>query len=138
MWMKKLVICGVAGVLLAGLSVAPVSAHGHHSQSDSAAKICSLCTLEGCTETGYHTHDGEAYCGYDHSCGYCDGSCGVVAVCTVEGCTKTGRHTHDDETYCGYNHTEGYCDNSCEKQRGCELSEQGCGRRHGHHSRHHR
>lgn len=75
MWIRRLLTCGTAGILLAGLLVTPVSAHRHHCQTDSASKICSLCTLKGCTETGYHIHDGETYCGYDHSCGYCDGSC---------------------------------------------------------------
>lgn len=74
MWIKKLFACGAVGILLAGSIVAPVSAHGHHRQADTD-KICSLCTLEGCTETGRHTHDGQDYCGYDHACGYCDGSC---------------------------------------------------------------
>lgn len=113
MWFRKLCLCGATGILLAGLSVTPVSAHGHHNQSNSAAKICSLCTFEDCTETGYHTHNDQAYCGYDHSCGYCDGSCGVVEVCSVNGCKETGYHTHDSHTYCGYDHEHGYCDGSC-------------------------
>lgn len=75
MWIRKLFLCGATGILMAGLSVAPVSAHGHHSQAESATEICPLCTLEDCTETGYHIHDDQVYCGYDHSCGYCDGSC---------------------------------------------------------------
>lgn len=137
MWIRKLFTCGAAGILLAGIFVSPVSAHGHHVQTDCADKICSLCTVADCTETGYHTHDDEAYCGYDHDCGYCDGSCGVIEVCSVEDCTKTGRHTHDGETYCGYNHKTGYCDNSCTEQkvRGtCGRS----GHHGGHHGRHHR
>ncbi len=76
---RKLLTCGITGVLLAGLLVTPVSAHGHHSQikdTAKASKICSLCTEKDCTETGYHLHDDEVYCGFDHEQGYCDGSCG--------------------------------------------------------------
>lgn len=137
MWIRKLFLCGAVGILLAGLSVAPVSAHGHHSQADSATEICPLCTLEDCTEKGYHIHDDQAYCGYNHSCGYCDGSCGLVEVCNVKGCKETGYHTHDNQTYCGYDHEYGYCDgscnNSCTKQNGCGSSV----RSRGHHNRHH-
>lgn len=75
MRIKKLLACGAVGILLAGLFVAPVSAHGHHRQAEDTDKICSLCTVEDCTETGYHIHDNQTYCGYDHACGYCDGSC---------------------------------------------------------------
>lgn len=75
MRIKKLLACGTVGILLAGSIVAPVSAHGHHRQAAETDKICSLCTVEGCTETGRHTHDGQDYCGYNHTNGYCDGSC---------------------------------------------------------------
>ncbi len=76
MRIKRLFAYGAAGLLMAGMVVTPVSAHGHHSQTDTATKaVCSVCTVEGCTETGYHTHDGQAYCGYNHANGYCDNSC---------------------------------------------------------------
>lgn len=136
MWVKKLFACGAVGILLAGSLVAPVSAHGHHRQAEVTDKICSLCTVEDCTETGYHIHDSQVYCGYDHACGYCDGSCGVIEVCTVKGCTETGRHTHDGQNYCGYDHTNGYCDGSCVKQSGSESSSQS-GHHSGNHGRHH-
>ncbi len=135
MWIKKLFACGAAGILLAGSIVVPVSAHGHHRQAEDIDKICSLCTIEDCTETGYHIHDDITYCGYDHECGYCDGSCATIEVCPVEDCTKTGRHTHDGETYCGYNHTDGYCDNSCTRQSVCETSSRSVGHHSGHHNR---
>lgn len=138
MRIKRLFAYGAAGLLMAGMVVTPVSAHGHHSQTDTATKaVCSVCTVEGCTETGYHTHDGQTYCGYDHECGYCDGSCGVVGVCTVEGCTETGQHTHDGQAYCGYNHANGYCDNSCVGQSSGQSAGQGVRQSGGHHSGHH-
>lgn len=37
--------------------------------------VCPVCTIEGCTESGRHFHDGEEYCGYNHSSGYCDNTC---------------------------------------------------------------
>ncbi len=137
MWIRKMLTCGAAGILLVGLFAAPVSAHEHHRQAEETDKICSLCTVKGCTETGYHIHDDQAYCGYDHTCGYCDGSCGVIEVCPVEDCIKTGHHTHDGETYCGYDHEHGYCDGSCVKQSKSRTSGR-CGGHHGgHHSKHH-
>ena len=115
MWMKKLFAWGAVGVLFAGMAVMPVSAHGHHRAQTVVPtdQVCGLCTVEGCAITGLHTHDTQTYCGYNHECGYCDGSCGAIGVCTVEGCTETGYHVHDSQTYCGYDHGCGYCDGSC-------------------------
>ncbi len=114
MWMKKLLAYCAAGLLMAGLTVMPVSAHGHHAQAAVPAdQVCGLCTYADCVNAGLHTHDNQTYCGYNHECGYCDGSCGAVGVCTVEGCAETGYHVHDQQTYCGYDHGCGYCDGSC-------------------------
>lgn len=114
MRMKRLFAYGAAGLLMAGMVVMPVSAHGHHSQAGAAKKaVCSVCTVEGCTRTGLHVHDNTTYCGYAHAGGYCDGSCGAVSVCAMAGCTETGYHLHDSQTYCGYDHACGYCDGSC-------------------------
>lgn len=71
----------MTAALLSVLVVMPVSAHGHHGhhrQSSTVDTSCPVCTVEGCTETGRHTHDGCEYCGYDHEGDYCDGSCTVV------------------------------------------------------------
>lgn len=137
--MKKILACGFAGLLAAGFMVMPVSAHGHHAQTTVPAdQVCELCTVEGCVNTGLHTHDDQTYCGYDHECGYCDGSCGAVGVCTVEGCTQTGRHVHGEQTYCGAGHAGGYCDNSCAGQiTGTQGGRQSGGHHGGHHGRHH-
>ena len=114
MWMKKALAYGSVGLLAAGLMVMPVSAHGHHAQTSVPAdQVCGLCTVADCATAGLHTHDGQTYCGYNHECGYCDGSCGAVGVCTVEGCAETGYHVHEGQTYCGYDHACGYCDGSC-------------------------
>ncbi len=80
MRMKKLFVWGATGVLLAGMTVMPVSAHGHHYARTTVAEdaVCELCTVEDCTETGLHYHDEELYCGYDHECGYCDRSCVTI------------------------------------------------------------
>lgn len=127
MYMRKSIVLVLTGILLAASAVMPVSAHGHHhNQTDTTVDaVCEICTVEGCTKSGLHVHDNVTYCGYDHECGYCDGSCGAVAVCTVDGCNETGRHTHNDETYCGYAHECGYCDNSCVK-----TTNAGTGRHH--------
>ena len=139
MWMKKVLAYGTAGLLAAGLMVMPVSAHGHHAQTAVPAdQVCDICTVEGCVNAGLHTHEGKTYCGYDHECGYCDGSCGVVGICDVEGCTQTGRHTHGEQTYCGAGHTGGYCDSSCVRQSTGSQGERRSGGHHGgHHGRHH-
>lgn len=126
MYMKKIPVMGMMGILLAASFVTPVSAHGHHHNQTNvaAASVCEVCTLEGCEQTGLHTHDDETYCGYSHKSGYCDGSCGAVAVCTVEGCDQTGYHAHDKATYCGYAHDCGYCDGSCGAAAVCTV--EGC------------
>lgn len=129
MYMRKSIVLVLTGILLAASAVMPVSAHGHHhnqNQTDTTTDaVCEMCTVSGCNKSGLHVHDNVTYCGYDHDCGYCDGSCGAVEVCTVEGCNETGRHTHNDETYCGYAHDCGYCDNSCVK-----TTNTGTGRHH--------
>ena len=33
------------------------------------------CTVEGCTLTGRHVHDGETYCGAHHAGGFCTTDC---------------------------------------------------------------
>ena len=86
MQIKRLFAYGAAGLLMAGMAVMPVSAHGHHGQAGAAKQtVCFVCTVEGCTTTGLHTHDNTTYCGYAHAGGWCDGSCGAVSVCAVEG-----------------------------------------------------
>lgn len=87
MQIRNLFICTVISILLTGLFVIPVSAHGHHDKADSVKY--SLCMLDDCTETEYHTHDGQIYCGYEHSCGYCDGSC------TKDSKSKTPVHSRN-------------------------------------------
>lgn len=93
MWMKKLFAWGAVGILLAGVAVMPVSAHGHHYAQTTVQEdaVCGLCTVEDCAETGLHYHDGELYCGYDHDCGYCDRSCGMTTK-TTTGTTGSGCH----------------------------------------------
>lgn len=70
--------------------------HGnrHRAKSESAQTRHAVCTVESCTETGIHAHDGTWYCGQKRQTG---GS----AVCTVKGCTETGIHKHDGTWYCG-------------------------------------
>lgn len=141
MLMGKVLAYGSVGLLAAGMMVMPVSAHGHHAQTTVPVdQVCALCTVEGCAETGYHIHDDQPYCGYEHTGGYCDGSCGVVEVCTLEGCAETGYHIHDDQTYCGYEHVSGYCDNSCASSTAGQTEGRGIGYGHhgswGHHGRH--
>ena len=68
MQIKRLFAYGAAGLLMAGMAVMPVSAHGHHGQAGAAKQtVCSVCTVEGCTTTGLHTHDNTTYCGYAHA-----------------------------------------------------------------------
>lgn len=75
--MRKSLVLVMTGILLSASVVMPVSAHGHHhSQTVTPSDyVCGVCTVEGCDETGYHTHNDETYCGHEHECGYCDGSC---------------------------------------------------------------
>lgn len=66
----------VAACMLASVIFAfPASAHGHGHHRRTTDNYVHVCTIEGCTETGRHLHDGVSYCGYSHSSGYCDGSC---------------------------------------------------------------
>lgn len=76
---RKFAAAVAAGMLMASLAAFPAAAHGHGycRQAGAVAEdtSCPVCTIENCTETGRHTHDGHDYCGYNHSSGYCDGSC---------------------------------------------------------------
>lgn len=102
----------LALALLASLSV-PAYAHGcrGRARGGNVSTGCAVCTVEGCTAVGRHSHDGVVYCGYPHESGVCDGQC--LALCTVEGCTLTGRHSHDGQLCCGYSHDCGFCDGTC-------------------------
>ena len=81
MYFRRRFAAAMAASLLAVLLVMPVSAHGHHGhhRQSAADNSCPVCTVEGCTETGRHTHDGCEYCGYDHEGDYCDGTCVTVS-----------------------------------------------------------
>lgn len=88
---KKLLYSIASAALVSALFVTPVSAHGHHRQAAPALDTsCPVCTVEGCTEEGRHTHDGHDYCGYEHESGYCDGTCTSAATTT----TTTARSRH--------------------------------------------
>lgn len=80
MHVKKMLGGAATVALISLLFVMPVSAHGHHSRT-TLNTDCPVCTVEGCTEVGRHTHEGHDYCGYDHRDGYCDGSCEQVSRC---------------------------------------------------------
>ena len=84
---RKMAALGMAGLMaVAFCSPAWAHGHGHHRGAGQAAAStqaavsqgdqCPVCTVEGCAEAGRHYHDGAIYCGYAHSSGYCDGSCG--------------------------------------------------------------
>ena len=77
MWRRKRTAAAAAAMMAAALVTFPAAAHGHghHRQAAAADTSCPVCAVEGCTESGRHTHDGHDYCGYNHSSGYCDGSC---------------------------------------------------------------
>lgn len=92
MRLGKLFTAAALAAMVSVLMVMPVSAHhGHHRQA-AVNNSCPVCTVEGCTEEGRHLHDGEYYCGYDHECGYCDGSCGISSTQTYSGNGCGGRH----------------------------------------------
>ena len=100
MRIKKMLTAVTASMLIASLIVMPVSAHGHHGRNRTASTTvntgCPVCTVEDCSETGHHAHDGNYYCSYDHDGGYCDGSCGYRADCSCGYCgtttTSSGSH----------------------------------------------
>lgn len=113
MRMKKLLTAAMTAALVFTLFAMPVSAHGHghhghhgsqgnSSTTDSGTADtevyntdCPVCTLEDCTQTGRHTHNGHEYCGYDHKDGYCDGTCETYCnkYGTDRGCGR-GRRAH--------------------------------------------
>lgn len=84
--MRKSLVLLMTGIMLTASAVMPVSAHGHHHYNQNYTQnytqtetpsdyVCEVCPVEGCDETGYHTHNEATYCGHEHECGYCDGSC---------------------------------------------------------------
>lgn len=93
MRLGKLLAAAALVSMVSVLFVMPVSAHhGHHRQVRTDYQ-CPVCTVEGCTEEGRHLHDDEYYCGYDHACGYCDGSCEASSTRTYSG-NGCGRRNH--------------------------------------------
>ena len=113
MHMKKI----AALLAVSALLIVPASAHGGHCRQAAIQQqpaVYYLCQVEGCTVAGRHYHDGTAYCGAEHACGWCDGTCQTRPLCTAEGCTQAGYHTHNGEAYCGAEHACGWCDGSCQ------------------------
>lgn len=78
MAIKKLLAVSVVCLFSSACLVFPAFAHGHHRRTQTYTNCPAVCTIESCTETGRHTHDGVTYCGYNHSSGYCDGSCATT------------------------------------------------------------
>ena len=95
----------VAAGLMAGTALAH---HGRGGACGSWKASVSVCTVEGCHETGRHTHSGTVYAGQGLE------KSRQIALCPLEGCTEEGRHVHEGVTYCGYGHGGGYCDGSCQ------------------------
>ena len=88
MRLRKLFMAALTAAMVSMIFVMPVSAHGHHNRTTVATDTsCPVCTVEGCTEVGRHTHDGHDYCGYDHKDGYCDYSCVNASDDTTSGKT---------------------------------------------------
>lgn len=84
---KKILSTGVACVLLVAALAVPASAHGGHGGghhgSRSTTTTYTVCTVEDCTKTGRHNHDGVTYCG-SNSCansGTCSGHGGYGGHC---------------------------------------------------------
>lgn len=98
MFIRKMLAAATASLLIASLMVMPVSAHGHHGRSNAAVSTvtttCPVCTFDDCTETGHHMHDGVAYCGYEHSGEYCDGSCACGSCGSCATTTTSSRSHH--------------------------------------------
>ncbi|MEY8319712.1 hypothetical protein AAK894_01370 [Lachnospiraceae bacterium 46-61] len=80
MHIKKMLVMGAVGILSSACLAFPAFAHGHghHRQTQVNTNYTAVCTIDGCTETGHHIHNGVNYCGYNHSNGYCDGSCATT------------------------------------------------------------
>ena len=86
MRIRKMGMACLACLMISILFVLSASAHGRHhgrsgcgmqTQTQTQPVSVSVCTIEGCTQSGRHTHDGVPYCGYSHAGGFCDGSCVV-------------------------------------------------------------
>lgn len=86
MRIKKLLAVGTITVMSTACLALPAFAHGHHRQTQVINTCPAVCTVDGCAETGRHAHNGVTYCGYNHSSGYCDGSCVTVNNSNTSGC----------------------------------------------------
>lgn len=76
MYQKKRFAAGAMALFISLALAAPASAHCSHGRTDAArAASIAVCTLDGCTTAGRHTHDGVLYCGSHHADGVCDGTC---------------------------------------------------------------
>ena len=70
MSLRKIFISALCAACAVSLLVPAAFAHGCHRRAQSAQ--CGLCTVEGCTLTGPHTHGGKRCCGDHHSDGFCE------------------------------------------------------------------
>ena len=84
--MKRKLFAALLAV--SALLIVPASAHGGHCRQAAIQQqpaVYYLCQVEGCTVAGRHYHDGTAYCGAEHACGWCDGSCQTAVTAQASG-----------------------------------------------------
>lgn len=62
-----------------------------------------ICTVEDCTVTTIHEHNGKSYAGHYPG----DGN-DAPQVCTIQNCTNTGTHEHNGKTYFGHHNGDGH------------------------------
>ena len=73
---KRRAAAGLLSILTALALVLPAAAHhGGGRHGCRTATQIPACTVEGCTLTGRHVHDGETYCGAHHAGGFCTTDC---------------------------------------------------------------
>ena len=97
--MRKVISVLIVCILMGSVLTVAALAHGGHGSGarSSAQPRHGLCTVEGCTETGAHQHDGSWYCSQT-------GCTGIHTACTVAGCTEYGLHEHNSTNHSVKNH----------------------------------
>lgn len=98
--MRKMLSIVIVTIFIA-LLITPVTANAcgsHHGGKGTRTSSYSVCSIEDCTLTNFHTHNGTTYSAHYYGDGH-----EYHDYCEIEDCILVGYHLHDG-AYC-FSHT---------------------------------
>lgn len=101
----------ITSLVLAALIITSASSTAFAASRHSTITSYSTCTVEGCSITKTHPHDGISYASHKIDDGH-----DYHQICTVANCTKIGIHDHNGATYFAHHNQDGHTYHISNKQ----------------------